>query len=227
MFYIYFMKNLEEFGVRIPEIMLPKNLDVSTWSVVACDQYTQDKEYWKTVEKICGKNPSTLNLILPEVYLSDSDKQERLQKIRLTMKDYIQNKIFDEPKKEFIYIERTTSYNRTRCGLVCAVDLETYEWKPFSKALIRATEATIVERLPPRMEIRRNAPLESPHIMLLVNDSDFLLVESLGERVKKSKELYSGSLMCNGGSIKGWSVSSKEDIEYFSEALENIARKNT
>ena len=92
MFYIYFMKNLEEFGVRIPEIMLPKNLDVSTWSVVACDQYTQDKEYWKTVEKICGKNPSTLNLILPEVYLSDSDKQERLQKIRLTMKDYIQNK---------------------------------------------------------------------------------------------------------------------------------------
>ena len=111
MFYIYFMKNLEEFGVRIPEIMLPKNLDVSTWSVVACDQYTQDKEYWKTVEKICGKNPSTLNLILPEVYLSDSDKQERLQKIRLTMKDYIQNKIFDEPKKECIYIERTTVFN--------------------------------------------------------------------------------------------------------------------
>ena len=229
MFYIYFMKNLEEFGVRIPEIMLPKNLDVSTWSVVACDQYTQDKEYWKTVEKICGKNPSTLNLILPEVYLSDSDKQERLQKIRLTMKDYIQNKIFDEPKKEFIYIERTTSYNRTRCGLVCAVDLETYEWKPFSKALVRATEATILERIPPRMEIRRGAAVECPHIMLLVNDSGHELVEKTGELVKSkgTKPCYDGNLMHESGSIVGYSVQENDELEHIEKALSKIAAENT
>ncbi len=221
------MKTFEQMGIKIPEILLPKNLDVSTWSVVACDQYTQDREYWASVEKTAGGKPSTLNIILPEVYLNDSDKPERIKKIRKTMSEYLENGIFSEPQKEFVYVERTTAYGRVRRGLVAAIDLETYEWKPFSKSLVRATEATIVERIPPRMEIRRGAPLESPHIMLLVNDPEKSLVEGAGARVSKNNPLYSGTLMQNSGSIKGWAVSSEADVEYVRAALEKLAEKNT
>ena len=221
------MKTFEQMGIKIPEILLPKNLDVSTWSVVACDQYTQDREYWASVEKTAGGKPSTLNIILPEVYLNDSDKPERIKKIRKTMSEYLENGIFSEPQKEFVYVERTTAYGRVRRGLVAAIDLETYEWKPFSKSLVRATEATIVERIPPRMEIRRGAPLESPHIMLLVNDPEKSLVEGAGARVAKNNPLYSGSLMQNSGCIKGWAVSSEADVEYVRAALEKLAEKNT
>lgn len=226
MVYSKIMKSFEEMGVKIPEILLPKNLDVSTWSVVACDQYTQDRNYWNDVEKIADGKVSTLNLILPEVYLNDADKPNKIEKIRENMKKYLSDGVFDSEKKEFIYIERKTAYGRIRHGLICAVDLETYEWKPFSKALIRATEATIVERIPPRMEIRRNAPIESPHIMLLVNDKDKILVEGTGNLVKNKKETYSGDLMKNSGSIKGWDVSSDSEIEYVRSSLEKIAEKN-
>ena len=223
------MKTFEQLGVSIPEIILPESLDTSTWSVVACDQYTQDRDYWKNVEKTAEGKPSSLNIILPEVYLNDADKSERIEKIRKTMNDYIDGGIFASPQKECIYVERTTAYGRVRHGLVCAVDLETYEWKPFSKALIRATEATIVERIPPRMEIRRGAPLELPHIMLLVNDPEHSVVEGTGDFVKKSGKapLYSGNLMQDSGSIRGWAVQSGDELEYMRSALERLAEKNT
>ena len=221
------MKTFEEMGVQIPEILLPKKLDVSTWSVVACDQYTQDRDYWKKVEKTAEGKASTLNIILPEVYLNDSDKPARIEKIRSTMKDYLSNGVFAAAEKEFIYVERTTAYGRVRHGLIAAIDLETYEWKPFSKALIRATEATIVERIPPRMEIRRGAPLESPHVMLLVNDPERSLVEGTGNLVKKNAPLYSGQMMQNSGSIQGWAVKSDSDVEYLRSSMEKIAEKNT
>ena len=114
--------------------LLPKNIDVSTWSVIACDQYTQDKEYWKKVEKTAEGKPSTLNLILPEVYLNDADKPERIKKVRQTMTEYLNGEVFDSPKNAFVYLERKTAFGRTRKGLVAQIDLETYEWKPFSKA---------------------------------------------------------------------------------------------
>lgn len=221
------MKTFEQMGIKIPEILLPKNLDVPTWSVVACDQYTQDRGYWNSVQKTADGKSSSLNIILPEVYLNDSDKPERIKKIRAMMNEYLESGIFAEPQKEFVYVERTTAYNRVRRGLVAAIDLETYEWKPFSKALVRATEATIVDRIPPRMEIRRGAPLESPHIMLLVDDPEKKLVEGTGSRVEKNKPLYSGNLMQNSGSIKGWAVSSDEDVEYVRSALEALAEKHT
>lgn len=214
-------------GVKIPEILLPKNLDVSTWSVVACDQYTQDREYWKNVEKTASGKPSTLNIILPEVYLNDADKSIRIEKIRGTMKNYIESGIFADAQEEFIYVERKTAYGRVRHGLVCTIDLETYEWKPFSKALIRATEATIVERIPPRMEIRKGAPLETPHIMLLVNDPNHSLVEGTGEKVKSQAPVYSGNLMQNSGSISGWKVCGEENLEYVRSTLESLAESNT
>lgn len=221
------MRNIEEFGIQIPEILLPKNIDLSSWSVIACDQYTQDADYWKKAEKNAEGKYSTLNLILPEVYLNSPDKPQRIEKIRGTMNEYLDNQVFADPRKCLVYIERTTAFGRTRKGLVAQIDLETYEWKPFSKANIRATEATIVDRIPPRMEIRRGAALELPHIMLLVNDKQKRLVEGCGSLVKDRKPLYEGSLMNNGGSIKGWAVESDEDIQKVTMAVEQIAQENS
>ena len=220
------MKKIEDFGLSVPEILLPKNIDVSSWSVIACDQYTQDLDYWKKAEKSAAGKPSTLNLILPEVYLNSPDKPERIEKIRKTMKEYREGDVFSAPRKSMIYIERKTEFGRTRKGLIAQIDLETYEWKPFSKANIRATEATIVERIPPRMEIRRGAPLELPHIMLLVDDKDDLLVGGTGNNVKTKAPLYDGQLMCKGGSITGWAVESDEEIAGVTKAVEKIADKN-
>lgn len=219
------MKKLEDLGLRIPEILLPKNIDLSTWSVIACDQYTQDKDYWKNVEEKAGNKPSTLNLILPEVYLGSPDKADRIKKIRQSMKEYLDTGVFADAKKCFIYLERKTAFGRTRKGLVAQIDLETYEWKPFSKANIRATEATIVERIPPRMEIRKGAPLELPHIMLLVNDKDDLLVGA-NKPTDGRAPIYDGDLMANGGHITGWALESKADIESVEKALNLIAEKN-
>ena len=220
------MKKIEDFGIRVPEILLPKNIDVKSWSVIACDQYTQDLDYWKKAEAEAAGKPSTLNLILPEVYLGAPDKPEKIEKIRKTMKDYLDGDVFAAPRKSMIYIERKTAFGRTRRGLVTQIDLETYEWKPFSKANIRATEATIVERIPPRMEIRRGAALELPHIMLLVDDKDDLLVGGTGKLVSGKAPLYDGELMCKGGSITGWAVESDSEIAGVTEAVAKIAEKN-
>lgn len=220
------MKTFNELGIQIPEILLPSNNNIEKWAVVACDQYTQDKEYWKNVEEITNGTPSSLNIIFPEVYLNEDNKQERIAKIKATMKDYLNSSVFAQEKKQFIYLERTTAYNRTRKGLMVAIDLETYEWKPFSKALIRATEATIVDRIPPRMEIRRGANLEMPHIMLLVNDKDNNLIEKVGNLVKTKTPVYDGKLMLNSGSITGWGVCEDTEINTVLEALNKIAENN-
>ncbi|MCR5218640.1 DUF1015 domain-containing protein [Treponema sp.] len=220
------MKAFEEFGVKVPEILLPKDKDLSSWSVIACDQYTQDEEYWKRAEKAAAGKASTLNLILPEVYLSAPDRKERIQKIRQTMKDYINGNVFDPADECFVYLERKTGYGRVRHGLVCAIDLDCYEWKPFSKALIRATEATIVDRIPPRKEIRMNAPLELPHIMLLVNDPEHKLVEKTGELVKDDSPAYDGDLMLDAGHIKGWKVKGA-NLDSVYDSLSQLKKENT
>ena len=221
------MKKLEDWGLRVPEILLPKNIDISSWSVIACDQYTQDKDYWKKAEENAKNKPSTLNLILPEVYLSSPDKPERINKIRSNMKAYLKDGVFAEPRKCFVYLERKTAFNRTRKGLVAQIDLETYEWKPFSKANIRATEATIVDRIPPRMEIRKGAPVELPHIMLLVNDKEDILIGGAKKAVENKEPLYKGELMNNGGSITGWNLESDNEIEVVTKAINTIGEKNT
>lgn len=221
------MKNIEEFGLYIPEILLPADVELKSWSVIACDQYTQDLDYWKKAEKNADGKASTLNLILPEVYLNAADKPERIKKIRQNMQDYLQNGTFADAKKCMVYLERKTAFGRTRKGLVALIDLETYEWKPFSTANIRATEATIVDRIPPRKEIRKGAQIELPHIMLLVNDKGGALVESTGKLVREKTPLYQGELMNNGGSITGWEVSSDKEIECVTKAVNAIAEKNS
>ncbi len=221
------MKDFSEFGIELPEILLPAKKDLSSWSVIACDQYTQDLDYWKKVADRVGKNPSTLNMILPEVYLSSPDRKERIEKIREDMKKYLLDGTFAPAEKEFVYVERTTAYGRVRKGLVVALDLESYEWKPMSKALVRATEATIVERIPPRKEIRRGAPVESPHIMLLVNDPGHILIEAAGIDAKKSSPVYDGDLMMDAGHISGWAVKSDEALEKIHSALESLKKTGT
>ncbi len=223
------MKKLEMLGLYIPEILLPADsIPISSWAVIACDQYTQDREYWKKAADAAGTNPSTLQLILPEVYLNDEDKTLRIKAVHQTMQAYRDAQLFKPPVTGFIYIERTTAYGRIRKGLVAAVDLETYEWKPFSKALIRATEATIPERIPPRMEIRRGAALELPHIMLLVNDPEHRFVEAAGTAVKEAgiKPVYDGDLMLDSGHVTGWPVQ-KKLLDNTVSALDYIANNNT
>ena len=216
------MKNFTEFGFQLPEILLPKNINTEKWSVIACDQYTQDLAYWQKVEENVGTEPSTLNLILPEVYLNTPEQILRMKKIQQNMKDYVQNGVFAKEEKEVIYVERVTSYGRKRCGLVCAVDLDKYEWQPMSKAYIRATEATIKERIPPRKEIRKSALIESPHIMLLINDEKNVLMKTACEQSKKDAPVYEGKLMMNSGSITGWKVSSEEGIDALYYAFDTL-----
>ena len=218
--------NLESLGVKVPEILLPKSMDTKTWAIIACDQYTQDREYWKKVYEEVGDKPSTLKIMFPEVYLGDKDRKYRIQKIKESMNNYIKDGIFAEPVKEMVYLERTTRYGRVRHGLVTSIDLDCYEWKPFTKALIRATEATIVERIPPRMEIRKEAIIETPHIMLLVNDPKGKLVEGIGKRVSGTEPIYSGELMQNSGSVKGWAIKSDNDIEFMKQSLNELAKNN-
>ncbi len=220
------MKIFDKFGVQIPEILLPKSINLKTWSVIACDQYTQDFNYWKSVKETVGTDFSTLNLIFPEVYLNEENPEERIKTIKKTMKDYIEKDIFN-PSQQCVYIERKTAYGRTRKGLVLAIDLEKYEWQPNSKALIRATEATVPERIPPRMKIRTNAPLELPHIMLLANDEDDLLIGKCAENAKKTSPIYDGDLMEQSGHITGWAVKGSEAESIIETALETLYKKGT
>ncbi len=221
------MKAFEKYGVSIPEILLPKNIDLSTWSVIACDQYTQDLAYWKKAGEIANGKPSTLNLIFPEVYLGGDDKDARITQIQDQMKSYIEGDVFAPAAEECIYIERKTAYGRTRKGLVLAVDLDKYEWKPDSKALIRATEATVPERIPPRMKIRNGAALELPHIMLLANDPSDALVGGAATLSKKNAPVYDGDLMQNSGHITGWAVKGEDAEKMMEEALAGLAEAGT
>lgn len=212
------MKSLLDMGVSVPDILLPHNIDTLTWASIACDQHTSDREYWRKADETAGSAPSTLRLMLPEAYLGDEGKEERIKSICSAQKEYIKKDIFDK-YHGFVYVERKAE-GRTRRGLVAAVDLEKYDWHPETRALIRATEATIPERIPPRMKIRRNAVLDMPHIMLLVNDKDHLLTEGVGEYVHKKgiAPLYDGELMLGGGHITGFLVE-KEGEEIAAKAL--------
>lgn len=160
-------------------ILLPKNTDMTKWSVVACDQYTSEPEYWNDVEKIVGDAPSTLKLTLPEIYLEDENISERIAKINSNMKALLDEDFFNEYKDSMIYLERTQSDGKIREGLIGVVDLEAYSYEKGAETPIRATEKTVIERIPPRVKIRENAPLELPHIMILIDDDKKQIIENL------------------------------------------------
>ena len=190
------------------DVLLPKS-DFESFSVIACDQYTSEPEYWQAVENFVGDKKSALNIILPEVYLSDND-DEKIESINKTMGEYLADGTFEEYKDSYIYLERVQPDGRVRHGLVGAIDLECYDYEKNSSAMVRATEATILERIPPRVKIRENAPLELPHIMLLVDDRDNKLLGGLKALKGEFDKVYDFELMQNAGSIKGWQV--KKDL---------------
>ena len=187
-------------------ILLPKNIDMTKWSVVACDQYTSEMDYWNEVEKIVGASPSTLRITLPEIFLEDSDVNERINKINDTMKEYLDEDLFYELKDSMIYLERTQADGRVREGLMGMVDLEDYSYEKGSQTLIRATEKTVIERIPPRLKVRENALLELPHIMILIDDEKKKIIEDLKNEVTNSDVVYDFDLMENGGHIKGYKL---------------------
>jgi len=216
-------KKLGELGIAVPEILLPKDANLEQWATVACDQFTQDREYWEKAAKTAGDTASTLRLILPEVYLEDGDRAGRIGDIHGKMKDYLHGGALAEPGRGFVYLERDTPFNRCRRGLVVAVDLERYSWSKDARPLIRPTEGTVAERLPPRMEIRRNAPLETSHIIMLIDDDADTLLPGLGQRAKKAPPVYSGNLMLNSGTINGWFLDREDDWEYLAEGLAGLS----
>ncbi len=185
-------------------ILLPKDVDMTKWSVIACDQYTSELGYWEEVEEFVGNAPSTLNLVLPEVYLEDENVDEKIKNINKNMEELLNEGIFNEYKDSLIYVERTDSNGRVREGLIGMVDLEDYSYEADSTTLIRATEKTVVERIPPRVKVRSNALLELPHIMILIDDDRKKIIEPLKEKVKEENVLYDFDLMKNGGHIKGF-----------------------
>lgn len=176
-------------------ILLPKNTDMTKWSVVACDQYTSEPEYWNDVEKIVGDAPSTLKLTLPEIYLEDENVSERIAKINSNMKALLDEDFFNEYKDSMIYLERTQSDGKIREGLIGVVDLEAYSYEKGAETPIRATEKTVIERIPPRVKIRENAPLELPHIMILIDDDKKQIIENLKNKVSEDDIVYDFDLM--------------------------------
>ena len=188
------------------DFLLPKS-DFEKWAVIACDQYTSEPEYWKSVEEFVGDTPSALNIILPEVYLQ-KDNSERIAKINGKMREYIENDVFDTVKDTFIYVEREVTGGKIRKGIIGLIALDDYSYEKNSSALVRSTEETVIERIPPRVEIRKDAALELPHIMLLIDDKDNTVIEPLAEMTDNFNKVYDFDLMQNSGHIKGFAVDS-------------------
>lgn len=184
------------------DILLPKN-DFESWAVVACDQYTSEPEYWDRVKKAVLDKPSALNIVLPEVYLS-ANNSERIDEINKNMQKYLNDNIFEQYSDSLIFVERIQSDGKCRRGIVGKIDLECYDYHSGTDAEIRATEQTVLSRIPPRVEIRKNAPLELPHVMLLFDDVKNTIFSYLSSNVQRFKKVYDFTLMCDAGSIKGY-----------------------
>lgn len=206
-------------------ILIPKKTDMTKWSVVACDQYTSEPEYWNEVTKIVGDAPSTLNLTLPEIYLEESDVNERIKRINENMDKLLEEDFFNELEDSMIYLERTQSDGKVREGLMGIVDLEDYSYEVGSQTLIRATEKTVIERIPPRVKVRENAKLELPHIMILIDDEKKDIIESLKNKVTETDVVYDFDLMQNGGHIKGYKLNS-DVINEIGTKLDKLADKD-
>lgn len=209
-------------GIKSADILLPREgIDLKKWATVACDQYTSEPEYWLDVEKIVADSPSTFRITFPEVYLENEGKKERIRNIVKTMEDYIEEGVFTEYKDSFILVKRTCD-GKSRYGLMAALDLDQYDYSKDSRSLIRATEGTILERIPPRKEIRKDAPLELPHIMVLISDEKRSVIEPLKDKMDSLKRIYSTELMKDGGYLEGYLIDSDEDKEMIYQAFESL-----
>ncbi len=211
------------------DILLPADADMEKWAVVACDQYTSEPDYWKETAGISAGAPSAYNFILPEVYLEDSDVSDRISKIQSSMKAALDKGVFKEYKNAMIYLERVQDDGKVRAGLVGCIDLEDYDYRKGSVSPVRATEATVIERIPPRIAVRRGAELELPHIMILIDDAEGKVIEPLAAKSASFEKVYDFRLMQKGGSARGWLVPEKEQADILAalDELADIGKFNT
>lgn len=209
------------------DILLPnfisRSYEAEKWAVVACDQFTSEPDYWRDAQSFVGENPSTINIILPEAFLADQTK-ERLSKIAGCMSEY-ENTVLDEHKETLIYVRRTQSDGKVRCGIVGKIDLEEYDYSVGSTSSVRATEGTVLERIPPRVAVRRAATVEAPHIMLLINDFEKTVIEPLALTTDAMHELYDFDLMLDGGHIEGYALSTAQICEVTARLAEMFKRR--
>lgn len=219
------MKIISDIGIQIPQVYLPKpGVDPQKWAVIACDQFTSEPEYWHEVEKIVGDAPSTLKLTFPEVYLEKPGGEERIQNIQLAMRKAMGDGVL-QPHDGFVYVERTIN-GKTRKGVMLCLDLECYDFNKGSSSLIRATEGTIIDRLPPRMKIREGALLEFPHILVLIDDPNKTVIEPLTAAKSKFDKLYDFDLMLDSGHLAGYAVNADYETRIV-EALRGLAKPET
>ena len=213
-------------GIAVPEIMMPeKSVDLTKWACVACDQYTSQPDYWNKCEEIVGDAPSTLRLMLPEIYLEKPGEAERIAAINAAMKDYVAKGILENKGEGFVLTRRLVD-GKLRNGLVVALDLEAYDYSKGSTTLIRATEGTIVERIPPRLRIREGATVELPHIIVLIDDDRKTVIEPLVEKTADKEKLYDFELMQGGGHVEGWLINDEETIKGVIDALAGLVDPN-
>ncbi len=205
------MKIYDDLGIGVPEVLLPKPaLDLQRWAVIAVDQFTSEPEYWEQVEDFVGDEPSTLQLTLPEIYLGSEEEPERIRSIRNTMRQYLRAGLL-RTRNGMVYVERGFK-GKIRKGLLLCLDLERYDYNDGSKSLIRATEGTIVNRLPPRMKIREGAPLELPHIVVLIDDPERTVIEPVSLDKRNMEKLYDFDLMLGGGRLAGYGVNDESGV---------------
>ena len=207
-------------GVHVPELILPnREIDLYRWAVIACDQHTSEPDYWEEVASVVGDAPSTLKLVFPEVYLQDPDAPDRIEAIQTAMRNYLATGVVRRLEPGFALTVRSTPHVSERNGLMLAIDLDSYDFNPGADSIIRATERTILERLPARVRTRKGAPMEVPHVLVLIDDQDDLVFGSLSET--DPPQLYSTELMLGGGSITGYHITDSA-LDGVAEALETL-----
>ena len=214
--------NFEGLPFQPANILLPRDCDLSLWSVVACDQYTSQPEYWQRVEDRVGRAPSALRLILPESCLEGPSVETDIMEVNNTMSRYLREGRFQDYPDALFYVERTLDSGKVRRGLVGMADLEQYDYEPGAASAIRATEGTVMARIPPRVAVRKNAPIELPHAMLLADDPGKTLIEPLAAQTGEMELLYDFDLMERGGHVKGWLLS-QQQLEGVAAALSALA----
>ena len=206
-------------------VLLPKKeIDLTKWAVIACDQYTSEPEYWERAENIVGSAPSALSLILPELYLGTKDETSRIDRIHETMREYEKSVLAPTPVT-YLYVERTQPDGRVRRGIVGAVDLEQYSFASDTKKAVRATEGTVLSRIPPRVRVRRGAPLELPHVLLLADDPDMTLFEKIVSPAFGGELCYDFDLMLGGGHLRGY-LCDPQTVDAIDRAITALAAKD-
>ncbi|MBR6753461.1 MAG: DUF1015 domain-containing protein [Clostridia bacterium] len=212
---------MASFGIHPTDIYLPApHIEKKKWAVVACDQFTSDVSYWQQLEEEVGNAPSALRIVYPEVYLSEGEA--RIPAIRNAMEQYMADGVLTKQVENgFVLMERTTQ-SGSRIGLVAAIDLEDYDYTPGTSAPIRATEGTILSRIPPRVKIREGALLESPHVMLLMDDPRDTVLGEVYKNRDQLPVLYDTELMAGGGTLKGWAVTEENQKEALYAALKQL-----